>query len=194
MRVLTVSLLSLFTTTTLAEFLSGTYAPPYDLSSEDSIVAAAWKNFTSRFDSFLKDGDEAPETLALVPNISFSSGLFSLYDPEASGLQYHYASPETRNKANGTNTIDGDSIFRVASVTKLFTVFAGLLQMTQEEWDRPLTEVFPQLGQYSQQNSGEESPIQHVQWDKITAFNLARQIAGIPGGGFPGLDYLPPSG
>jgi CubicO group peptidase (beta-lactamase class C family) len=193
MRFHTISLFSLCSSVALAEFLDGTYPPPYDLSSEDSLVAAAWQNFTDTFDSFLRNDGEIPEIAAFVPNISFATAMFSLYDPEAANLQYHYASPETRNKANGTNTIDGDSIFRVASVSKLFTVFAGLLELTDEQWNTPLTEIFPRLAQASQQNPGTESPIKHIQWGKITAFSLARQIAGLPGGGWPTLDRVQPA-
>lgn len=184
-------LLPICITGTVADFLLGTYPPPLDLSSEDSVVSASWKNFTEKFDAYLKEGEtEGAEVLSGVENITFSVGLFSLHDPAAAILQYHYASPETVNAVNGTNDVDGDSIYRIASVTKLFTVFAGLLSMTDEQWDTPLAEVFPQLAQYSSENPGEDNPIYTIQWDKVTVWALANHLAGFPAGGIPGLDTL----
>ncbi|ETN38550.1 uncharacterized protein HMPREF1541_06586 [Cyphellophora europaea CBS 101466] len=178
-------------TGTVADFLLGTYPAPLDLSSDDSVVSASWKNFTEKFDAYLKEGEtEGAEVLSGVENITFSVGLFSLHDPAAGTLHYHYASPETVNAVNGTNDVDGDSIYRIASVTKLFTVLAGLLSMTDEQWNTPLAQVFPQLAEYSSENPGEDDPIDTIQWDKITVRALASHLASFPAGGIPGVDTL----
>jgi len=185
------SLLGLHGTAALAEYLIGTYPPPLDLSSNQSLIPQVWKNLTASFDAYLKDGEtKGLEAFAGVENVTFSLGLFSLYDPAASKLQYHYASPETVNAVNGTTKVDGDSIYRMASVTKLITVFAGMLEMTEAQWNTPLSEVFPALGEYARANEGKSGPIETIQWDKVTAWSLANQLSGFPGGGIPGLDLL----
>lgn len=118
-------------------------------------------------------------------NVTFSLGMFSLHDDDATSLQFHYTSPEIANSPNGTKNVNGDSIYRIASVTKVFTVLAGLLELSLTDWERPLTELIPTLAQFAEQSSRNNDPINTVQWNKITPSALAAQIAGIPRDGFP---------
>jgi CubicO group peptidase (beta-lactamase class C family) len=161
-----------------ADFLGPSYPAPLDLTSDSSLVAASWKNLTATLLSNANDTTSTGVTAALS-NITFSLGLFSLNDPAASQLQYHYTSPEIQNAVTGTHKADGDSIYRIASVTKAFTVLAGLLELKPEEWERPLSEIFPALGKYASQNSGESDPIHRSPWDQVTPSALAAQIAGV---------------
>ncbi|KAK5044843.1 hypothetical protein LTR84_010381 [Exophiala bonariae] len=187
----TLPLLCLYGTVALADFLTGTYPAPLDLSSNKSIVTQSWKNLTTALDGYLKQNETAGlESLSGVENLTFSLGVFSLHDPAATKLQYHYASPETVNAVNGTNEVDADSIYRMASVTKLITVFAGMLELTEAQWNTPLSDVFPILGQYAQEHAGETDPLATTQWESVTAWSLANQQSGIAGGGIAGLDNL----
>lgn len=114
--------------------------------------------------------------------MTFSIGMFSLHDPEAAeSLQFHHTSPEVANNPNGTNEVDGDSIYRIASVTKVFTVLAALLNLNATDWELPFTHFFPELSE----TSGEDDPIRHVNWSQITPLGLANQISGVPRDGFP---------
>lgn len=187
----TIPLLCLYGTFGLADFLTGTYPAPLDLSSKNSIVAESWKNLTTAFDAYLNENKTAGlESLSGVENLTFSIGVFSLHDPAAAKLQYHHASPETVNAVNGTNKVDADSIYRMASVTKLITVFGGMLELTEAQWNTPLSEIFPILGQYARDHAEEADPISEIQWDSVTAWSLANQQSGIAGGGIAGLDLL----
>lgn len=194
-------------TAILADFLGPTYPAPIDLSSNKSLVAASWKNLTSVFDAYLKGNQSSTNTstseaLSGVELVTFSAGLFSIHDPAASKLQYHYTSPEIANATQGTTLVDGDSIYRTASVSKLFTVFAGLLELTDEDWNRPLTDVIPGLADFESARSGpngtaaaaaeddEDEPVYRIQWDKITPWALASQLAGVPTLGVPTYDLL----
>jgi hypothetical protein len=47
--------------------------------------------------------------VAEIKNVTFSIGMFSLHDPAATGLQFHYTSPEIVNAPNGTRKVDEDS-------------------------------------------------------------------------------------
>ena len=174
-------LLPLCITGTLADFLGPAYPAPIDLTSDKSLIPASWKNFTSIFDAYLKGNQStASEPLSGVEKVTFSVGLFSIHDPAAAKLQYHYTSPEIANATQGTTQADGDSIYRMASVSKLFTVFAGLLELTNEDWDRPLTDVTPGLANFARGAAGEDDPVYKIQWDKITRWALAAQLAGVP--------------
>lgn len=194
-------LLPLSITATLADFLAPTYPPSIDLSSNKSLVAASWKNLTSVVDAYLKGNHNSSnvtssEALSGVENVTFSAGLFSIHDPAAAKLQYHYTSPEIANTTQGTTQVDGDSIYRTASVSKLFTAFAGLLELTNDDWHRPLTDIIPGLADFASAHSangtaaaGEDGPVYRIQWDKITPWALAAQQAGVPALGLNDLLY-----
>lgn len=174
-------LLSLSIAGALADFAGPTYPAPIDLASKRSLVSAAWENLTATLNAYLDKPQNTTaknSSLATVEDLTFSAGLFSLHDPAAQQLQYHYTAPEIANAPNGTNKVDGDSIYITASVSKLFTAFAGLISLTEEEWNRPLTQIFPALADIA--GRGEQNPIYSIQWDKITPWTLAAQSAGVP--------------
>ncbi|EHK21579.1 uncharacterized protein TRIVIDRAFT_59845 [Trichoderma virens Gv29-8] len=175
-----------------ADTLGPSYPTPKDLTSGHSHVAASFKNLTSTLDGYLKDGKwkSLPQPLADVINVTFSLGLFSLNDPAATKLQYHYTSPEIANAPNGTHKVDGDTIYRVASVTKVLTVLTGLLELSDSDWHRPLTEILSPLKKFAKNNTGESDPIYTVEWDKVTPDALAAQIGGVPRDGFPDTNDL----
>ncbi|KFX98372.1 hypothetical protein O988_04372 [Pseudogymnoascus sp. VKM F-3808] len=186
-------LLSTCSTSVLADLLGPSYEAPVDLASNKSLVSAAWRNATATLQTYIKHGSETSKIVAAMKNITFSAGLFSLEDAGASKLQFHYTSPEIANAPNGTHKVDGDTIYRMASVTKAFTVLAGLLEVNSTDWDRPLTDFIPTLAEYAKKNPGEDDPIHITQWDKVTLSALAAQIAGIPRDPFPVGEILDPA-
>lgn len=180
-------LLPLSISLSLADWLGPTFPAPLDLSSEDSLVRAAWEDLSSTLDTYLKDGkrSDALSDLTGSEKVTWSTGMWSLHDPAASEFQYHWTSPEIANAEYGTNQVDGDSIYRVASVSKLITVLAGLVELTDEEWNRPLSEAIPGLG-----SGGDGGPLDAPQWDKITPWALANQQSGITTFGLPLYDLI----
>lgn len=173
----------------LADYLTPTYPAPIDLSSNASLVSASWKNLTATFDDFLKNKTSSTSNpVSGVENVTFSVELFSLHDPAATKLQYHYTAPEIASAKQGTNKVDGDSIYRVASVSKLVTTLAGLVTMSEQDWNRPLAEIIPGLGAYSRAHSEGLNPLYTPQWDKITPWALVTQLSGIATLGWPAAD------
>jgi len=128
---LSLPLVLLLSSCTWADFLGPSYPVPADLSSNQSLVAESWKNVTSILQAYISDGDQrvTSEETEQIKNLTFSLGMFSLNDPAATELQFHYTSPEIVNSLNGTHHVDQDSIYRIASLTKVFTVLAGLLNL-----------------------------------------------------------------
>ncbi|KAK8873313.1 beta-lactamase/transpeptidase-like protein [Apiospora arundinis] len=169
-----------------SRFLGPMDPAPVDISGKDSIVRAAWQNITSKLEDHFSGKARFPPYSVLV-NSTFSLGLFSTHDTEAAGcLQYHHTGPDVRNSTNGVNTVNGDSIYRVASLSKLFTVFAGLIKLKPQDWNSPLAEIFPEIAKLPNND-----PIRHVDWNAITPLNLASQISGVPRDGRPfDQDYV----
>ncbi|KAF4450118.1 beta-lactamase family protein [Fusarium austroafricanum] len=106
-------------------------------------------------------------------------GAFSLHDPNAaSELQYHYTSPEIQNNTVGVTKVDEDSIYRFASVSKLVTAYAGMVSLTEEEWNRPFTKIFSEL-----EKSDDLTRV--PQWQYVTPLSLASYISGVIGNAPP---------
>ena len=183
------SIFALFLGTVVAELLGPTYPAPTDLSSSDSKVQKAWTDLSKAFDETLKQNNTPPgfNNLAGAEKVTWSASLFSLHDEDATQLQHHYTGPQVANAANGTNVADGDSIYRVASVSKLVTVLAGMIALTDAQWNMSLSEIFPGLIASS---NGTKNPILGVQWDLITPYALASQLSGIATLGLPQADLL----
>ncbi|KAL2861171.1 serine hydrolase domain-containing protein [Aspergillus lucknowensis] len=173
----------------LSNFLGPIYPAPRDLTSSDSLVAAGWKNLARKFETSL--GSSSNSALSQLNDLTFSVGLFSTHDSSAERLQYHHTAPEIANSATGTRKVDGDSIYRIASVSKLFTVLAGLIELKGQDWERPLSELFPAFAQSLRERSGTVDPVYDTQWDAITPRALASQMGGIAQYGAPwNTDYL----
>ncbi|KAJ5512084.1 hypothetical protein N7463_001636 [Penicillium fimorum] len=166
-----------------ANLLGPSYPPPRDLSSSHSLVAASWKKLTSQLNTALAD-NHANKTSPVfaLKNLTFSAGLFSTLDPKAKDLQIHHTAKEVANSPIGVRKVDGNSIYKIASVSKLFTVLAGLIELKPRDWDRPLTDIFPFLAEHVQKQHDKFRLVYDVQWDKITLKSLAGQMSGIPHG------------
>ncbi|OJJ00727.1 hypothetical protein ASPVEDRAFT_40260 [Aspergillus versicolor CBS 583.65] len=171
----------------LSGFLGPIYPAPRDLSSRNSHVAASWRNLSASLDNALHRSNN---TLSKLRDTTFSIGLFSTRDAGAETLQYHYASPEIVQAKNGTHKVDGDSIYRVASVSKLFTVLAALVELDGQDWELPLSAIFPEFAQYLREHSDTLDPVYDNQWDAITPKALASHMGGIAQYGAPWIGDL----
>lgn len=164
-----------------ADFLGPTYPEPKDLVGDNSRVATAWKNVSSIIDTYLSDSSTNLTGPSGLKNLTFSLGMFSIHDASvADSLQFHHTSAEVANSTTGATEVDGSSIYRVASVTKLFTAFAGMLELDERDWDRPITDFVPRLAEYARNTPGAADPVNIVQWEKVTLAALSSHLAGIP--------------
>ncbi|KAH7311051.1 beta-lactamase family protein [Rhexocercosporidium sp. MPI-PUGE-AT-0058] len=161
------------------DFLGPQFPSPVDLSSNSSFVAAAWKSVSAVIDSYLEVGSNGTvENSIGLEDLSFSIGMFSIHDLAAQTLQYHHISADAK-AGPGTSEVTGDSIYRVASVSKLFTVFASLLSFDNDKWDQSILNFIPGISNFTL-NSTQSSSVVQTKWKEVTLRALASQIAGIP--------------
>lgn len=176
----------------LADYLGASYPPPSDLTSDDSLINEAWLNFTNTLEEYFEastSGDDSadPEQdlLYLAFNLTFSTGMFSLHDDEAAqALQFHHTSEEVATNEIGTNEVNGDSIYRLQSITKVFSAYAGLMNFGIEDWHRPLTEIFPELAEEIE-GLGDEVPVKYVDWEQVTPWSMVNHLTGFTSNGNP---------
>ncbi|KAI9745032.1 MAG: hypothetical protein M1818_001310 [Claussenomyces sp. TS43310] len=84
---------------------------------------------------------------------------------------YHTASVLGENQGPEPKTVKGDTAFRIASMSKTFTVYALLLE-SRISLEDPITKYLPELMEGRRDEW-------LVQWDQITIRSLASQLSGI---------------
>jgi CubicO group peptidase (beta-lactamase class C family) len=180
------------------------WCPPFGTALPAPTNVAAHPAMRSAVAELTKALDEA--VTGARPNISYqanvtSSSVGALAPLDAAGVhifQHHHAAP-VRNTTAGARAVDGDSVYRIGSVTKAVTVFALLRQLQQDgklAWDDPVTKYLPELaaaaasaenndsggnrGGRGGNDDADEDPVERILWDQVTLRALSCQLAGIP--------------
>ncbi|CAL5868531.1 uncharacterized protein PFLUO_LOCUS2757 [Penicillium psychrofluorescens] len=194
MRVLktALTLLPLYCIPAVLGILPGpSYPAPREISGKSSSVAASWKNVTAILDQTLNGGGLGTLGSALLKNTTFSMGMFSLHDQDTHCMQYHHTSLATLNGTVGAKKVDGSTIYRIASISKLITTYAGMIELDENDWNIPLSRIFPGFKDFVEKKAEDYDAVQDIQWDKITIGDIAAQIGGIPRLGIPvSSDFL----
>lgn len=105
---------------------------------------------------------------------SFSISVFTTSD-EGLAWEYHHASPLLTNSSQGARNVDADSIYRIASMSKLTTVYLFLLCAGEDKWSDSIADWIPELLTAASLEENAAVP----DWQNITIGDLAGQIAGV---------------
>jgi CubicO group peptidase (beta-lactamase class C family) len=132
--------------------------PPPKFDAEDPILSAAFASLEGTIGTFAK-GDAFNTTSFSVQVTSSQSTLWS----------YHHTARELNSSRVGANPVDGDSFYRIASITKTFTTLALLQQAAAGNLslDDPVNKYLPDL----------KGPIP---WKDMTLRTIASQLSGLP--------------
>lgn len=117
-----------------------------------------------------------------TPNTtSFSIALFSTENDRSIPYlwQYHHTAPALSNSTSGVKIVDENSIYRLGTVTQLFTVYTFLVEASERHWDKPVTKWVPELNQASNILDAKKHPLDYVDWESVTLGDLAGHLAGI---------------
>ncbi|KAI1869013.1 hypothetical protein JX265_003072 [Neoarthrinium moseri] len=148
-------------------FLGPVFPKPTDLASSDTIKQAV-EELQSTFEKY----DTNP---ANNPNgTSWSIQVFSASQDQPVWEHYHTA-PNVNTSY--VSVVNGDTIYRLGSLTKIFTILTFLVEVGDKDWNTPITEYVPELGQIMKDSK--HDPVMDVDWNEITIGALASQTAGI---------------
>lgn len=103
-----------------------------------------------------------------------SLGVMSIH--EATPMFEFHHSPQNFDPS-GVSEVNSDTVYRLASMTKLFTVL-GLLRIENVSLDDPITKYLPELRDLHKEASTQDA-IHVVDWDSITLEALASHQGGI---------------
>lgn len=137
----------------------GPALPTLGLTASHPGARSLSAELTALLDSGIKDDP------ALSKNTTSFS--FSITSKKETIFQYHHTADVLAVPRK--KKVDGDSVYRIASVSKVFTVFAALIQKNLSLED-PITKWLPELGK------GRSV----VDWKDIKLKDLAGMTAGLP--------------
>lgn len=161
------------TTPTQCDLAGPGFPAPSQISSSNSLADAI-----AAFEVLLDD-----EELGLRPNDSaWTVALFS--SKENKTLYERYYTPAIDV---GVPSINQHSIFRIASVSKVFSVWTFLMEVGDGHFNEPITKYIPELRAVTNstwpttRNQNDiYDDIDHVRWEEVTLGQLASHAAGIP--------------
>jgi CubicO group peptidase (beta-lactamase class C family) len=146
------------------------FPAPSGLSSSETLVEAI-----AAFENLLDDGLRANDT-------AWTVALFSSKEKKTLYEQYYTPSIDV-----GVAAVSEHSIFRIASISKVFSVWSFLIEVGDERFSDPITKYVPELLELGNSTSSNNcssrvvyDDIDHVKWEEITLGQLASHAAGIP--------------
>lgn len=147
--------------------LPTTYAKCFEPSP--AFPVPQWKHGLKELNSAFQVMEQ--ELKAIVSDVKFNTSSFSLAITSSSETLYsQFHTAEVLNETRpGDEHVNGDSLYRIASITKTFTVL-GLLHLQKAgklNLDDPILKHIPELGG-------------KLPWKDITLRILASQLSGLP--------------
>lgn len=144
---------------------------PTDLASSETMQAAL-AELTAAFDELESDTSVNPN------RTSWSVQIFSTTDADDKPLWEHYhTAPHLNLSSVGVQEVDGNTIYRLGSNTKIFTMLTFLHEAGEEYLNDPITKWVPELADLA--GKAAEDPVMNVDWDGITIGAIASHMAGI---------------
>ncbi|KAI1330168.1 putative penicillin-binding protein [Xylariaceae sp. FL0255] len=92
-------------------------------------------------------------------------------------FDFHFAGSDLNITAGSATDISKHSIYRIGSISKLFTVYTLLVGYGLQHWDNSITNCIPELRAATPPRP--YNPIAHTDWNDITIGDLASQSSGI---------------
>lgn len=160
--------------------LYGPDVPAPTSPSTSKAISQAKQDLTNRLNEALHKATAYGKLDAQTT--SFGLTLWSLHEP-GSLYTYSHIGTDLTHLSVGVSTVDENTIFRIGSLSKLFTVYTYLMTVGDASWNDPITKYVPELAAYVAKNaaildSGDNVDV--IQWDQITVGSLASHLAGIP--------------
>ncbi|KAI1122379.1 beta-lactamase/transpeptidase-like protein [Nemania abortiva] len=142
---------------------------------------------------------------------SYSVEVFAANEQTPLWSHYWTAKNLATMNTTGVKKIDGDTVYRIGSLTKIFTMLTFLAEVGDSSWNEPIAKFVPEIADMIQDGVDMSHSLTSPDWGSITIGALASQISGLmrdsdvdipPCGNAPvcnrtqffaGLKKLPPS-
>ena len=108
---------------------------------------------------------------------SFSIDVYSVHDSTPL-YTHHFSAPGLAEASEGVQHVDSNTIYRLASISKVLTVYLYLMKAGDLSWNQPITKYIPELAKAARATV-KQSNIDVVRWDQVTISALASQLSGM---------------
>lgn len=151
-------------------FPGAAYPKPTNLAVSPTIQAAL-ANLTAAFETYDEMSSNNPN------GTSWSLQIFSASSDEPLWEYYHTAQNLLDQEETANFTVGPDTIYRLGSLTKIFTIVTFIAEAGDTRWNDPVTKYVPELQALAAKAS--EDPVMNVDWESVTLGALASHMAGI---------------
>lgn len=157
---------------TYCPLLGPGFPPPRDLSNDPTFTAAI-QDITSALGQATSNGS--------LSDTSLSVQIFDASD--AGPLLYFAYTADNINTTVGVSTVDQDTVFRIGSVSKLWTMVLFLVEEGLWPFQEPVARFVPELREAASElrwnPRKRRNGIDYVHWGEISIGELASHLAGI---------------
>ncbi|KAL6706258.1 hypothetical protein ACN47E_005993 [Coniothyrium glycines] len=158
--------------------LSGPEFPSPQRLADHPIWQSALANLTSVFD-YIDDSN-----ITGIDRFSYSVQVFSTNPGDPILWERHRTARNLPPETIGVSRVDGNTIYRLGSVSKVLTVLAFLAELGDVHWNQPITKVIPEIARLAgRSTSSTFDVVRETAWDDVTIGSLAAQVSGL------GRDY-----
>jgi hypothetical protein len=162
---------------TYSPLLGPVFPPTSNLSFSD-----AFQNLSANLTSTLQDMvSSSSGSIINSQDTSFALQIFSSdAAPDGSNtlFEYFYTSSATANASSGVTQVDENTVFRIGSASKLWTVYTLLASAGEASLHDPVTKWVPEL-QVAAAAAGADDAVDYVRWEDVTLQELASHLAGV---------------
>jgi hypothetical protein len=153
--------------------LGPVYEKPYNFKTSSAIQAAI-ANLTATFTAWDLNNSSSIRS----NTTSYSIEVFSTSEENPTIFSWHHtaASLAAATNTSGVKKAGPDAVYRLGSLTKVFTVYTWLVQDGDVKWNEPITKYIPELAAAA--DRAKEDPVANVPWDEVTIGSLAGQLSG----------------
>lgn len=152
-------------------------ASPKPRHLDPDLLAPYTESFTAALKNALAGDDNPYGEFDNVTN-SFSIALWSTAS-NSSLFEYHFEGP---GLGRDSETLNNETIYRVGSISKVYTVYAYLATIGEAHLDQPITKFIPELAQIDAESAQDpkSNDIDTVRWSEVTPRSIAAQLGGLP--------------
>lgn len=146
---------------------------PVDDNLNSATLKPAADAFTASVNAALAAGVEFD-----AHNVSFSINVWNTAQ-DTPLYEYHYEGTNLVGDVSGGGKLNGDTLYRIGSISKLHTVYTYLAAVGERHLDEPVTRFIPELAAIDA-GRNETGAGDRIRWGDITLRSLAAQLSGLP--------------
>lgn len=142
--------------------------------TRDATVSAALQNITTNLQAAVDAGNFSGDSLSIQ--------IFDKKDSDA--LLKFFSTGQSINTTIGVSEVDENTVFRIGSTSKLFTVLLLLIKSEFHIFDERVSNYIPEIQRAEFElhwnATKRDNGIDFLKWNEVTVGELATHLAGLP--------------